>query len=82
MCLAAPGRIVRIEGTRAVVDFRGVRRNVQLDLLPAAAAGDVVLVHAGFAIQRLDPDVAADTIAALEEAEARLRAEAERGGPR
>lgn len=59
MCLGIPGRVVALgpEGM-AEVDFGGVRRAVSLALCPEAAVGDWVLVHVGFAIQRLDPQEA------------------------
>ncbi|MGI0131890.1 MAG: HypC/HybG/HupF family hydrogenase formation chaperone [Thermoplasmata archaeon] len=58
MCLAIPGRIVTIDerdpATRcAQVDFDGIVKTVQLLYLPEARTGDFVLVHAGFATQRL-----------------------------
>lgn len=53
MCLAVPGRITRRDGSIARADFGGIERDVCMDLLPEAVVGDYVLVHAGFAIQRL-----------------------------
>lgn len=70
MCLAVPGMIKAINGTVAEVDFRGVARQALLDLLPEAQVGDYVLVHAGFAIQRMDATEAAEVIALIEEVEA------------
>lgn len=67
MCLAVPGRIVEIITDpgddsaltrRGVVDFGGVRKEVNLALLPEAAVDDHVLVHVGFAMSRIDPDEA------------------------
>ena len=62
MCLAVPGRIgsvVEEEGLlSAVVDFGGVRKRICLETLPEARPGDWVLVHAGFALQRLDEEAA------------------------
>lgn len=68
MCLAVPGRILKIEGTTAEVEFGGARMSVSLLGLPEAAAGDYVLVHAGFAIQRLDEQEAKRTLSLLAEA--------------
>ena len=62
MCLAIPGRIVAITGTTAKVDFGGVTRDAELTLVPDAAAGDYVLVHAGFAIQVLSEEEAQETL--------------------
>ncbi len=61
MCLAIPGQIVEIEGTKAKVDFGGVTRDVDLTLVPDASKDDYVLVHAGFAIERLDEAEAQET---------------------
>jgi len=57
MCLAMPSRIIDIEGSIATVDVLGARRKASLTLLPeAAAVGDYVLVHAGFALQKVGRD--------------------------
>jgi len=71
MCLAVPGRIVRIEvapdGLRsAVVDYDGATRTASLLYLPEAAVGDYVLVQAGFGMRRLTDEQAAEVRAALE----------------
>ncbi len=63
MCLAVPGRIEGISGEDPVariarVNFGGVLKDVSLALVPEAAVGDYVIVHAGFAISRLDEDEA------------------------
>ena len=62
MCLAVPGRIISMKKGSAEVDFSGIKRAVSLDLVPAAKKGDYVLVHAGFAIQLLDPGEAVKTL--------------------
>ena len=62
MCLAVPGKIVSVKGGNAEVDFSGVKRSVSLDLVPEAAKGDYVLVHAGFAIQVLLQKEAEETL--------------------
>ena len=67
MCLAVPGRVEAIDGASALVDFGGVERVVQTSLLPDLRIGEYVLVHAGFAIQRLDPVQASATLSLLEE---------------
>lgn len=70
MCLAVPGRIVSIEerdGTlMSVVDFGGVRKDVCLQYLPDAEIGHYVVVHVGFALQRLDEESATRTLAEFE----------------
>jgi hydrogenase expression/formation protein HypC len=68
MCLGIPGKIVAIAPTGlAEVDFSGVRREVSLMLCPEVEVGDYVLVHVGFAIQRLAPDEAQETLKLLDE---------------
>jgi len=62
MCLAIPGKVLKIDEKVAVVDFGGVRRNVQLDLLEDVHEGDYVIVHVGYAIQILDRREAEKTI--------------------
>ncbi len=65
MCLAVPVKIVAIEGNRATVDFAGNRRSASLVLVPAAAVGDYVLLHAGFAITVLAEADALETLELL-----------------
>jgi len=65
MCLAYPGEIVDIEGTRGDVDFGGFTKSVNLLLLPDSQVGDFVLVHAGFAISKTTKDDAIETLDAL-----------------
>lgn len=63
MCLAVPGSIVSIgDHARATIDMMGAQREVSLRLTPTAKPGDYVLVHAGFAIQVIDEQQAAETI--------------------
>lgn len=67
MCLGVPGLVVEVDGAQAVVDFRGVRRKVALDVVDEdVAAGDHVLVHVGFAIRRIAPEDLAETLAFFE----------------
>ena len=62
MCWSVPGIIVNIEGNMAVVEISGVRKNILLDLLDDPKEGDYVLVHAGYAIQKVDEEKAKFTI--------------------
>jgi len=69
MCLAIPGRLVEIvdETNRlATVDVAGVQRTVNVGLLEDAAPGDWVLIHVGFALQKVDEEEAEATIKLLE----------------
>jgi hydrogenase expression/formation protein HypC len=61
MCLAIPARIVELEGDKAVVDAMGNRYKAKTTLLPEAKLGDLVLVHAGFAISLVDEEEAKQT---------------------
>ena len=61
MCLAIPARIVELEGDRAVVDAMGNRWKAKTTLLPDAKLGDLILIHAGFAISLVDEEEAKKT---------------------
>jgi len=67
MCLAVPGCVISLEvrdGTQmAEVDFGGVRKDVCLEYIPDVQIGEYVVVHVGFAIQRLDEQSAIETLA-------------------
>jgi len=77
MCLAIPARVMRVDGSKAQVDFgEGVLREVNVTLVDAKV-GDYVLVHAGYAIQILDEKDALETLALWNEI---LAAEKEQGG--
>ena len=72
MCLAIPGRIVELideENRIAKVEVGGVRRNINLGLLPESEVkpGDYVLIHVGFAMSKIDEHEAAETLRLLEE---------------
>jgi hydrogenase expression/formation protein HypC len=63
MCLAIPSKIVRINDFAAVVDVYGARREISLLLMPEeVGVGDYVLVHAGFAIQKVEQQSAQDSL--------------------
>ena len=62
MCLAIPARVVeRFDGNRAIVDLDGVRKEISLALVEGVAPGDYVIVHVGYALNRLDADEAERT---------------------
>jgi hydrogenase expression/formation protein HypC len=63
MCLAIPSKIIKLEGSNATVDVYGAQRNISLLVLDEPVnIGDYVVVHAGFAIQKLREDVAKETL--------------------
>ncbi len=70
MCLAVPGRVVSVHEesgtTMAQVDFGGVQKKICLAYLPETEVGEYVIVHVGFAIQRLDEEAARETLATFE----------------
>jgi len=68
MCLAIPSKITRIENNMATIDVDGVQREASLLLLEGAEIGDYVIVHAGFAIQKIDEAAAMETLKFLKEA--------------
>jgi hydrogenase expression/formation protein HypC len=67
MCLAIPARVIRLDGSKAQVDFgEGVLREVNVTLVDAKV-GDYVLVHAGYAIQTVDEKDALETLSLWKE---------------
>lgn len=69
MCLAIPTRVVELlPDSLAVVDLGGVRKTVSIELVDELAVGDYVIIHVGYALARLDPAEAAQTLALMAEA--------------
>jgi len=68
MCLAIPSEIIESKDKMATIDVGGVRREVSLLLLPEeVSVGEFVLVHAGFAIHKIDREAAEETLKLIEE---------------
>lgn len=68
MCLAIPAKVIQILGNEmVVVDMGGVRKEISAALLDDVAEGDYVIVHVGFALNKLDPDEAIKTLALFAE---------------
>jgi hydrogenase expression/formation protein HypC len=68
MCLAIPVRVVELlDGEVALVDVGGVRKDISLALVDDIVVGDYVILHVGYAIQKLDPDEAEKTLALFAE---------------
>ncbi len=61
MCLAIPARIIELEGDKAVVDAMGNQFRARTTLLPNVKLGDLVLIHAGFAISTIAEEEAKKT---------------------
>ena len=69
MCLAVPLQITEINGADAVGERDGIRRKIRLDFIPDPQIGEYVIVHAGFAIERIDETSALEAIALANEIE-------------
>lgn len=68
MCLAIPVRIDElIDDERAMADIGGVRKEINIALVDDLSVGDYVILHVGYALNRLDPEEAARTLALFEE---------------
>lgn len=67
MCLAIPMKIKEIKNEFARVEAGGFARTINIQMLPNVKAGDYVLVHAGFAIEKIDPEKARETLSLLDE---------------
>jgi hydrogenase expression/formation protein HypC len=64
MCLAIPAKVVELRaGDQAVVDLGGVRKEISLALVEGVATGDYVILHVGYALQKVDPAEAERTLA-------------------
>lgn len=70
MCLAIPSKITKIDQGIATIDVDGVTRTCSLLLLEDAAVGDWVIVHAGFALHKIDEATARESLQLLREAAA------------
>ena len=69
MCLALPARVVELlPESEGLIDIGGVRKRISLELVADVQPGDYVIVHVGYALQKLDPDEAARTLALFAEA--------------
>ena len=67
MCLGIPGKIIVIEKNVAKVDVGGLLRDVSIDLCPDVSVGEYVLIHTGFAIQKVDEEEAKETMEFLKQ---------------
>jgi hydrogenase expression/formation protein HypC len=80
MCLAIPSKIVHIDDLRATVDVYGARREINLMLMPEEVGiGDYVLVHAGFAIQKVEEESAHEALKVISVILEDVQKETERG---
>lgn len=62
MCWSVPGKIISINGNIATIELSGIKKEVSLDLLSETEVGEYVLVHAGYALQKVSEEKAKFTI--------------------
>ena len=74
MCLAVPLKITEINGKEAVAESMGMRRRIRVDFIKNPKIGEYVIVHAGFAIERLPDKQAREDLEAWEELEEAITA--------
>lgn len=67
MCLAVPGLVINIKDDYAEVDFGGMKKRVCISLVPSVQVNDYVIVHTGYAIEKMNQEEAKKTLALFEE---------------
>ncbi|MGZ8429295.1 MAG: HypC/HybG/HupF family hydrogenase formation chaperone [Candidatus Deferrimicrobiaceae bacterium] len=67
MCLGVPARVIEVKEACATVEVGGARREISVMLLDRVNVGDWVILHAGFAIEKLSPEEAEKTLALFRE---------------
>jgi hydrogenase expression/formation protein HypC len=67
MCLAIPAKVISVNGPGAVVSIEDVEYTASLLLIDDVKPGDYIMLHAGFAIQKVDPEEAEETLRLLNE---------------
>nr|HDO80633.1 HypC/HybG/HupF family hydrogenase formation chaperone [Candidatus Bathyarchaeota archaeon] len=67
MCLGVPAKVLEVRGEKAIVDFGGVVREAFITLLDDVRVGDYVMIHTGYAIEKLKPEEAEETLKLLRE---------------
>ncbi len=73
MCLAVPLKLIEVHGSSAIGEAMGMMREVRVDFIEEPKAGDYVIVHAGFAIERLPEAQALEDLEAWEDMQNALR---------
>ncbi|MEK6692349.1 MAG: HypC/HybG/HupF family hydrogenase formation chaperone [Nitrospirota bacterium] len=66
MCVAIPCKVINMDRNKAIVDAGGAQREINIMLIENLSIGDYVLVHAGFAIAKVERETAEDTLSLLE----------------
>ncbi|MBU1727329.1 MAG: HypC/HybG/HupF family hydrogenase formation chaperone [Candidatus Omnitrophica bacterium] len=67
MCLGIPMKVLKVSGEFAEVEAGSLIRTINIQMMPHLKIGDYVIVHAGFAIEKLDPKRAKETLRLIEE---------------
>lgn len=67
MCLAVPLKIIKVDGKDAEAEIEGVRRKIRADFIKDPMPGDYVIVHAGFAIEKLEEKQALENLRLIKE---------------
>ncbi len=67
MCLGIPMKVEKIEGESAIVSIGDIKKQVNISLISDLKVGDYLIVHAGFAIEKIDPEEATKTLEILKE---------------
>lgn len=65
MCIAVPVEVIEVSGSTAVVEFNGVKKKINVELISEVEAGDYVLLHSGCAIEKINQKQAEDTLELL-----------------
>jgi hydrogenase expression/formation protein HypC len=69
MCLAIPAKVISVNGYSALVNIEDVEYTASLLLIDDVKPGDYIMLHAGFAIEKVDPEFAAETLRLLQQEE-------------
>lgn len=67
MCLAVPAKLIEMDGINGKVETGGVKSDVRLDLVEDVHIGDYLIIHAGFALEKLDREEADKRLQLFEE---------------
>ena len=67
MCLAIPGKLIKKENEKGIVDLGGVNKEIFLTFIPEVKEGDWVIIHTGFGLNIISEEEASETIAILKE---------------
>ncbi len=65
MCLGVPMKLIKIDGDAGIAEAGGLRKDVNLSFMKSAKTGDYILIHAGFAIEKVKEGEARKTLKAL-----------------